>query len=197
MSITNISGPINCLSLCCAAQAEKLSRSPASQHPIGSFLVCGDRILSLPRSPAPILIPHPIGLYFSMSSSTTPSSSSASRFQFILDSALQDYTKQTGVDLTKYDFANQLELCGSPDEVLIVIRDKAKKFKEYRDGNRKLITWITPVVQFVHVFAVFLGEATSVVSEPHSSVQALRMTVFISNSPVPNSESRKSHFCWY
>jgi hypothetical protein len=97
-------------------------------------------------------------------SSTTLSSSSASRFQSILNNALQDYTKQTGVDLTKYDFADQLERCRSPDEVLMLLRDKAKKFKEYRDGNRKLINWITPVVQFVHVFAGFLGEATSVVS---------------------------------
>jgi fungal STAND N-terminal Goodbye domain len=97
-------------------------------------------------------------------SSTTLSSSSASKFQFIFHNALQDYTKQTGVDLTAYDFANQLERCGSPDEVLMVLRDKAKKFKEYRDGNRKLINWITPVVQFVHVFAGFLGEAASIVS---------------------------------
>jgi len=97
-------------------------------------------------------------------SSNTISSSSASRFQFILDNALQDYTKQTGVDLTKYDFASQLERCASPDEVLMLLRDKARKFKEYRDGNRKLINWITPVVQFIHVFAGFLGEATSIVS---------------------------------
>jgi hypothetical protein len=77
---------------------------------------------------------------------------------------LQDYTKQTGVDLTKYDFADQLERCGSPDEVLRLLRDKAKKFKDYRDGNRNLFKWLTPVVQVVHVFAGFLGEATSIVS---------------------------------
>jgi fungal STAND N-terminal Goodbye domain len=104
------------------------------------------------------------GLLVSMSSSTTLSGSSASRLQFIFENALQDYTKQTGVDLTKYDFINQLERSGSPDEVLMLLRDKAKKFKEYRDGNRKLINWITPVVQVVHLFAGFLEEATSIVS---------------------------------
>jgi STAND-like protein len=95
---------------------------------------------------------------------TTPSGPSAVRFQSILNSALQDYTKQTRVDLSKYDFVSQLERCGSPDEVLWLLRDKAKKFKEYRDGNRKLINWITPVVQVIHVFAGFLGEVTSMVS---------------------------------
>jgi fungal STAND N-terminal Goodbye domain len=99
-----------------------------------------------------------------MSSSTTLSSPSASRFQLIFESALQDYTKQTGVDLTKYDFINQLERCRSPDEVLALLGDKAKKFKEYREGNRKLINCITPVVQVIHLFAGFLGEATSIVS---------------------------------
>jgi hypothetical protein len=97
-------------------------------------------------------------------SSTTLSISTASEFQSILNNALQDYTKQTGVDLTMYDFANQLELCGPPDEVCMLLREKMKKFKEYRDGNRKLSQLITPVVQVVHVFARFLGEAASSVS---------------------------------
>jgi hypothetical protein len=96
--------------------------------------------------------------------STALSSSSASRFQFILDGALEEYTKQTGDDLTTFDFVNQLERCRTPDEVIMLLREKARKFKEYRDGNRKLINWITPVVQVVHVFAGFFGEATSVVS---------------------------------
>ena len=96
--------------------------------------------------------------------STTFSSSSASRFQSILDNALRDYTQQTGVDLAKYDFVNQLESCQSPDEVILLLRDKARKFKEYREGNRKMINWVTPIVQVVHVFSAFLGEASSMVS---------------------------------
>jgi hypothetical protein len=128
-------------------------------------------------------------------SSTTLSSSSTSRFQIILNNALQDYTKRTGVDLTKYDIANQLERCGSPGEVLMLLRDKAKEFKEYRDGNRKLINWITQFIQFVLVFAGFLGEATSNVSR--KSFKPVRMAVLMFNPPGPNSESGKSHFCCY
>jgi len=127
-------------------------------------------------------------------SSSIFSSSSASTFQVIFDKALQDYTKQTGVDLTKYDFASRLDRCRSPDEVLLLLRDKAKKFKEYREGNRKLIKFITPVVQVVHVFAACLGEATSTVSR--KAFNLLRMAVLMFNSPGPSSESRKSHFCW-
>ena len=98
-------------------------------------------------------------------SSTTLLSSSASRFRFqsIFNNALDDYTKQTGVDFAAYDFTNQLEGCNSPDEVVWILRDKAKKFKEYRDGNRKLINWITPIVQVIHVFSGVLGETAGAV----------------------------------
>ena len=103
-----------------------------------------------------------------MSSFTTLSSSSVSKFQTIFESALQEYTQQTGVDLTKHDFFNQLDRYRSPDEVLMLLRDKAKKFKEYRDGDRKLIDGITPVVRVVHLFTGFLGEAIGMVSRKAS-----------------------------
>ena len=107
--------------------------------------------------------PSVSGLLVSMSSATF-SSSTAFKFQFVPNNALQDYTKQTGVDLTKYDFTSQFQRCGSLDEVCMLLRDKIRMFKEYRDGNRKLAAWIIPVMQFVHVFAGFLGETTSIVS---------------------------------
>ena len=100
-----------------------------------------------------------------MSSTTLLSSSaSRSRFQSILDNALCDYTKQTGIDLANHEFANQTKGCNSPDEVIFILRDKAKKFKEYREGNRQLINWITPIVQVVYALSRLLSEASAVVS---------------------------------
>src|SRR5712672_3114558 len=95
--------------------------------------------------------------------STNHTSTSSSNFQSILENALRDYTKETGVDLAKYDFAKRLERCNSSDEILWLLREKAKKFKEYREKNRKLINWITPVVQVVHAFAGALAEASSLI----------------------------------
>ncbi|KAI9454796.1 hypothetical protein F5148DRAFT_415059 [Russula earlei] len=94
-------------------------------------------------------------------SSNSRARTSSSNFQSIIESALRDYTEKTGVDLARYDFAHQLESCDSPDEVLWLLRNKAKKFKEYREGNRKLINFLSPIVQVIHAFAGFLGEATS------------------------------------
>jgi hypothetical protein len=87
-------------------------------------------------------------------------------FQAILAKALADYWGQIGVDLDKHPFANELRGRDSPDEVLKLLEDKAKAFKVYRDGNRKLINWLTPVVQVVHTLSGVLGEAVSLMIHP-------------------------------
>ena len=98
------------------------------------------------------------------SASSSSSRMTSHNFKTILDNALNDYTKQMGVDLAKYDFAKQLEGCRSSEDVLRLFSDKAGQFKEYREGNRKLINWMKPIVQVVHVLSAFLGEAISIVS---------------------------------
>jgi fungal STAND N-terminal Goodbye domain len=88
---------------------------------------------------------------------------STSNFRLILD-ALDDYTKQTGIDLTTNPFAESLQNCDSPGSVLNLLQDKAQAFKDYRDGNHKLINWLSPVVQVLHAFSGILSEAAAVVS---------------------------------
>ncbi|KAI0293887.1 hypothetical protein B0F90DRAFT_1350249 [Multifurca ochricompacta] len=95
-----------------------------------------------------------------MSSASASVTISSSNFRLILD-ALDDYTKQTGIDLTTNPFANKLRTCDSSDAILELLREKANQFKDYRDGNRKLINSLSPVVKVVHVFSGILGEAAS------------------------------------
>jgi hypothetical protein len=80
-------------------------------------------------------------------------------FQAILDRALADYQEQIGVELDNHPFANELRGRDSPDHVLKLLEEKANAFKVYREGNRKLINWISPVVQVIHVLSGVLGEA--------------------------------------
>ena len=89
------------------------------------------------------------------------SAASAASFQTILGKALSDYYEQIGVNLDKNPFPDELRDCNSPDDVLKLFEDKAKAFKVYRDGNRKLINWLSPVVQVVHALSGFLGEVVS------------------------------------
>jgi hypothetical protein len=85
-------------------------------------------------------------------------------FQPILDAAFADYAKQTGIDLAKHPSSDRLQACHSPDDVLKLLEEKANEFKDYREGNRKLINCLKPVVNVIHTFSGVLGEAVSLVS---------------------------------
>jgi hypothetical protein len=85
-------------------------------------------------------------------------------FQAMLDKALADYCEQIGVELDKHPFVDELRGRDSPDDVLKLLESKASAFKTYRDGNRKLINWLSPVVKVVHTLSGVLGEAVSLIT---------------------------------
>ena len=85
-------------------------------------------------------------------------------FQSILDAALDNYHKQTGIDLTKHPSAKQLENCHSPDDIVELFMEREAALQGYRDKSRKLIDSLRPVVKAVHAFAGILGEAAGLVS---------------------------------
>ena len=88
----------------------------------------------------------------------------ATSFQAILDKALDDYREQIGIQLDKHPFADELRGRDSPDNVLKLLEGKANAFKAYRDGNRKLISRLSPVVQVIHTLSGVLGQAVSLMS---------------------------------
>jgi len=100
--------------------------------------------------------------------SSTPTLPSG--FQSVFDAALYNYSKQTGIDLATYPY--DLQNCQSADDLFNVLQDRAKQFQAYRDGNRKLINCLKPVVQILHTVSGILGDATAPVSptlrcDPH------------------------------
>jgi hypothetical protein len=76
---------------------------------------------------------------------------------------LADYADQTGIDLSNNPFADKVQHYNSPDAILELLHDREKAFKEYRDGNRKLIKWLTPAVQVLHAFSGIIGESVGLV----------------------------------
>jgi hypothetical protein len=105
-------------------------------------------------------------------SSTGQTTSSASNIQLIVD-ALADYAKITGIDLSKNPFAAALEQSSSPETILELLREREKAFKEYRDGNRKLISCLSPAVKVIQAFSGVLGEAVNLVSHTCGLVNLL------------------------
>jgi hypothetical protein len=92
------------------------------------------------------------------------STASSSNFQSILDAALDSYSGQTGVDLTKHPSADKLQNCHSPEDFIRLLLERETAFKDYRDKYRNLIDCLRPVVQVVHAFSGVLGEAAGLVS---------------------------------
>jgi fungal STAND N-terminal Goodbye domain len=96
-------------------------------------------------------------------SSTEQPTYSPSTVQLIID-ALADYTKVTGIDLSNNPFAAGIEHSTSPEAILELLQEREKAFREYRNGNRNLISCLSPVVKVIQSFSAILGEAASLVS---------------------------------
>jgi hypothetical protein len=120
-----------------------------------------------------------------MSSTATTSSN----FQAIFDAALSDYAKQTGIDLATHPFAQTLQSCDSADAIFNFLRDKANQFQAYRDGNRKLINCLKPVVQVLHTVTGILGEAASLVSPMNRLVLYDRILTALFLGIIPTYKS--------
>jgi hypothetical protein len=88
----------------------------------------------------------------------------------IIDAALTEYAKITGIDLFNNPFAALLEQSNSPEAILGLLQEREKAFKEYRDGNRRLMSVLNPAVRVLQAFSGILGEAVSVTFTYHLSV---------------------------
>jgi hypothetical protein len=97
-------------------------------------------------------------------SSTGQATSSSSTFQSIFDAALADYNKVTGIDLSNNPFPAAIEYSNSPETILELLREREKAFKEYHDGDRRLISCLRPVVEVLHSFSGIYDESVSLVS---------------------------------
>jgi hypothetical protein len=94
----------------------------------------------------------------------TPSTQ-ADNVQLII-TALADYTKETGIDLSKNPFATKLKQpeSNSPEAILQLLQEREKAFKGYRNDYRKLINCLNPPVRILHRFSGILSKAAGLVS---------------------------------
>jgi hypothetical protein len=116
-------------------------------------------------------------------SSTGQATSSSSNYQLIIDAALADYAKITGIDLSKDPFSAMLEQYNSPEAILLLLQERQKTFQTYRDRNRRLISCLSPAVTIIHAFSGILGEA-SLVSVTYHPVNSLTWPRQIPFSPA-------------
>ena len=106
-------------------------------------------------------------------SATSQAILSTSNIQLIID-ALVDYANVTGIDLSDNPFAAAFEQSNSPEAILHLLQGREKDFKEYRDGDRRLVSCLSPAVKVLQAFSGILGDAASLVSHTCTFVRLLK-----------------------
>lgn len=102
------------------------------------------------------------------SSSSINTTTAASHFEALLDAALTKYTKRTGKGLSDHPLTAMLDRCSSPNDVLAIFEEQAKAFDEFRNGDPKLIKWLTPIVDGIHSLCANTAvQETAGVVSPH------------------------------
>jgi hypothetical protein len=100
-----------------------------------------------------------------MSSTVQATSSTPLTFNIhLITDALLDYTRITGIDLSEHPFATAIEQTNSLGDILELLKEREEAFKDYRQGNRRLISCLSSAANVIQVFSGFLGEVISLVS---------------------------------
>ena len=138
---------------------------------------------------SPLLIPR----YYSPAHLCETEQVFSTSFQPILGAALTDYTKQVAIELTNYPLVDTFQFCGSPNDVLKLLDDTINQFGDFRNGNRKLLNWLSPVVHVVRTLSAALGASITLVSQ---DILVLFVSFFFHQFCLSGSvRTSKGNFC--
>jgi hypothetical protein len=56
----------------------------------------------------------------------------------LFETALEDYKKQTGIELAKHPLAERLQNCASPESFTCILRKEDQDFKEFWEKDKVL-----------------------------------------------------------
>ncbi len=100
---------------------------------------------------------------------------------------MADYAKITGIDLSNNPFAAAIERANSPGAILELLQEREKAFKDYREGNRRLISCLSPAVNVIQAFSGILGQVVSLVSHTCGMTSGSSFDV-TSSGPLPTNK---------
>ena len=102
---------------------------------------------------------------FHMSTSNQTTDAYPTNFTAIFEAASNKYKSLTGQDLRTHPLATELESHNnSPDSVLGIFRKQAQAFDKFRNGDDKLMKYLTPIVNILSTFSTTAGANIGLVS---------------------------------
>ena len=120
-----------------------------------------------PRVFLSTLLPSPTNrtVASTMSSPTaiqTPSTP-PSDLNSVLDAALSEYKKTTGGGLLEHPLAKEVKECDTIGAISAILQGQAREFRQFKDGDQRLMKWIDPMVETLSSFSETFGGVASVV----------------------------------
>jgi hypothetical protein len=99
-----------------------------------------------------------------MSSSTQGQTSApSSDFKWILDETLRKYKEKTGKPLLDDLLLAKLKQCESVDAIKGILQGQAEAFQQFRDGDQRLMKWISMTIDVLCTFSDILGGVAGIV----------------------------------
>ncbi|KAF8264702.1 hypothetical protein EI94DRAFT_437262 [Lactarius quietus] len=92
--------------------------------------------------------------------------SSTPNFQPIFNEALKQYKKKTGKDITTHPLAEEINRCGSSDDILAVLQGKANALNQSQSVDQRLTKWLTPTVNVLNSLSATVGQGVGMVFPP-------------------------------
>ena len=97
-------------------------------------------------------------------SQTLSPTNSPSNYQPIFDSALEAYKNKTGKDLTSDPLLCRLESCQTPDDILVILRERVSGFDHHSSSSDGLKKFLNPAVNVLYTFSTIIGASPGLVS---------------------------------
>ena len=85
-------------------------------------------------------------------SSPTSDQSGLSPLRVLFQTALEDYEKQTGIELVKHPLAERLQDCNTVDAVTAILHEQAQDFKKFQEKD-KVLKPLKKVLTVLHIIS--------------------------------------------
>ena len=115
-------------------------------------------------------------------STSNQTTDASTNFTAIFEAASNKYKSLTGQDLRTHPLATELESRNnSPDSILGVFRKQAQALDKFRNGDDKLMKYLTPIVHILFKFSTAAGADIGLVGLCCFSMPTLQY-LFLSHS---------------
>ncbi|KAI0281983.1 hypothetical protein BGY98DRAFT_1094591 [Russula aff. rugulosa BPL654] len=103
-------------------------------------------------------------------SHTQPAMASSSKFQLIINNALDTYRKRTKNDLLTHPLAAQLQACDTPVAILTILREQIHWLDRSQSSAERWSKWLDPTVNVLFTFSATIGAGVGLIFSPASVI---------------------------